>query len=194
MAGHFALYTWIIILWIVMAGTVYAWPYLKERASTFAKRPAISLVAAVIAAIFVFGVISTVNVELVRADIIYKQGQQFDNKREWVSSIELYRRALAARKTEDHYMLFLGRALLEQAKAAGSEATYQFPAEATVDDVLTLTPDQVQKMSRTDLLRAAEAVLLEAQRINPLNTDHTANLSHLGRSLQRRHRQTDHAR
>ncbi len=181
-AGHFALYTWVIILWIVMAGTVYAWPYLRERARTFANRPAISLVVAVIAAIFVFGVISTINVELVRADIIYKQGQQFDNKREWVSSIELYRRALAARKTEDHYMLFLGRALLEQAKAAGSEAIYQFPANATVDDVLTLTPEQVQKMSQTDLLRAAEAVLLEAQRINPLNTDHTANLSRLYRT------------
>ena len=35
-----------------------------------------------------------------------------------MNSIELYRRALATRKTEDHYMLFLGRALLEQAKQA----------------------------------------------------------------------------
>jgi tetratricopeptide (TPR) repeat protein len=181
-AGHFAIYTWLVILWIVAAATVYAWSYLQERALTAIRRPIPSLVVAVVAAIAIFGVISTVNVELVRADIIYKQGQQFDNQRNWVSSIELYRRALAARKTEDHYMLFLGRALLEQAKAVGNEGAYQFPENATVDDVLALTPAQVQGMNRTDLLRAAEAVLLEAQRINPLNTDHTANLSRLYRT------------
>jgi len=181
-AGHFALYTWIIVFWIVGTGTIYAWPHLQERAMSFAKRPAIALATAVIAAIFFFSIISTVNVELVRADIIYKQGQQFDNRREWVSSIELYRRALATRKTEDHYMLFLGRALLEQAKSAGNEETYQFPDPANVDDVLSLTSSQVQQMSRTALLRAAAAVLLEAQRINPLNTDHTANLSRLYRT------------
>ncbi|MEZ4677693.1 MAG: O-antigen ligase family protein [Caldilineaceae bacterium] len=176
-AGHFAIYTWVVILWIVVAATVYAWSALRQQALRFAQRPAVSLVAAVVVAIFVFGVISSVNVALVRADIIYKQGQQFDNQRNWVSSIELYRRALAARKTEDHYMLFLGRALLEQAKAAGEEGTFQFAEKPTVDDVLALTPQQVQQMSRTDLLRAAEAVLLEAQTVNPLNTDHTANLS-----------------
>lgn len=181
-AGHFALYTWIVILWIIATATVYAWPYLRERMMKTTKQPAVSLVVAVVVAIFVFGVISSVNVALVRADIIYKQGQQFDNQRNWVSSVELYRRALAARKTEDHYMLFLGRALLEQAKASGTEGAFQFTADATVDDVLTLTPQQVQQMSRTDLLRAAEAVLTEAQRINPLNTDHTANLSRLYRT------------
>ncbi|MCA9920538.1 MAG: hypothetical protein KC445_21435, partial [Anaerolineales bacterium] len=119
---------------------------------------------------------------LVRADVIYKQGQQFDSQRNWLSSVELYRRALAARTTEDHYMLFLGRALLEQAKTVGNEGAYPFPENATVDDVLALAPEQVQGMNRTDLLRAAEAVLREAQRINPLNTDHTANLSRLYRT------------
>ncbi|MCB0063331.1 MAG: O-antigen ligase family protein [Caldilineaceae bacterium] len=181
-AGHFAIYTWIVVIWIVAAATVYAWPYLRERTLQFAKHPAVSLVAAVFIAIFVFFVISTVNVALVRADIIYKQGQQFDNQRNWISSIELYRRALAARKTEDHYMLFLGRALLEQAKDAGVEGAFAFPENPNVDDVLDLRPEQVQQMSRVDLLRAAEAVLLEAQRVNPLNTDHTANLARLYRS------------
>ena len=37
-------------------------------------------------------------------------------------------------------------------------------------------------MPRQDLLRAAEVVLLEAQRVNPLNTDHTANLARLYRT------------
>lgn len=180
-AGHFAIFTWVIIIWVLGAGTVYAWPRLRERIS-FATRPAISLVAGVIMAVFVFFVVSTVNVALVRADIIYKQGQQFDNQGNWVSSIELYRRALAARKTEDHYMLFLGRALLEQAKDVTTPGTYALAAEATIDDVLELTPDKIAAMSREDLLRAAEIVLREAQRINPLNTDHTANLARLYRT------------
>ncbi len=34
--------------------------------------------------IAIFVIISTVNIALVRADIIYKQGQQFDNQRNWV--------------------------------------------------------------------------------------------------------------
>lgn len=181
-AGHFALYTWLIVIWLLATAAVYAWPHLRERTVMLTRRPAVSLATAVVVAVFVFGVISSVNVALVRADIIYKQGQQFDNQRNWVSSIELYRRALAARKTEDHYMLFLGRALLEQAKAASNEGTFQFTESPTVDDVLVLTPAQVQQMSRIDLLRAAEAVLLEAQTINPLNTDHTANLSRLYRT------------
>lgn len=37
-------------------------------------------------------------------------------------------------------------------------------------------------MKQADLLRAAETILLEAQRVNPLNTDHTANLARLYRS------------
>jgi tetratricopeptide (TPR) repeat protein len=37
-------------------------------------------------------------------------------------------------------------------------------------------------MSRQELLRAAETVLLDAQNVNPLNTDHTANLARLYRT------------
>jgi tetratricopeptide (TPR) repeat protein len=126
--------------------------------------------------------IVSVNINLVMADIVYKQGQQFDSQGNWVSSVELYRRALATRKTEDHYMLFLGRALLEQAKQAPVEGAATLPPTLTLDDVLALTPDVVAQLGRTDLLRAAEAVLLDAQQVNPLNTDHTANLARLYRT------------
>jgi len=180
-AGHFAVYTYVIICWLLIAGTVYAWPRLRERIAVVT-RPALSLVAAAVMTILVFFVISTVNIALVRADIIYKQGQQFDNQGNWVSSIELYRRALAARKTEDHYMLFLGRALLEQAKDVTAVGTYQLEESATFDDILALTPDRVSQMGRDDLLHSAEIILREAQRINPLNTDHTANLARLYRT------------
>lgn len=181
--SHFAVFTGVLIVWLFVSGTVYAWSALRDRRLPAATRPVLSLVVGTVTAVLIFMLVSSVNVSLVRADIIYKQGQQFDSQRNWVNSVELYRRALDARKTEDHYMLFLGRALLEQAKTVqNAEGTAGFPAEPTLDDVLALRPETISQMGRLELLRAAEAVLKEAQRINPLNTDHTANLSRLYRT------------
>lgn len=182
-ANHFAVFTAVLVLWILAAGVVYAWPWLRDRRLAVAGRPVLSLVAATAGAIVVFALVNTVNVQLVRADIIYKQGQQFDGQRNWVDSIELYRRALASRATEDHYMLFLGRALLEQAKLVQNmQGTAGFPANPTLDDVLNLRPETIRLLGREDLLLAAETVLEDAQRVNPLNTDHTANLARLYRT------------
>ncbi len=181
--GHFAAFTVVLIIWIVAAAVVYAWNALTDARLPFGKRPILGIGAGVVVAIGVFAIVSFVNIGLVRADIIYKQGQQFDSQRNWVNSVELYRRALAARETEDHYMLFLGRALLEQAKATtGTDGTVDFPENPTLSDVLDLRPEQVSLMGRQQLLRAAEAVLLQAQKVNPLNTDHTANLARLYRT------------
>ena len=181
-AGHFALYTWIVVIWLIAAGTVYAWPWLRERRLPSGNRLAIGATAGVVLAAIFFTIIANVNIGLVRADIIYKQGQQFDSQRNWISSIELYRRALLARTTEDHYMLFLGRSLLEQAKQANAEGAFKLDANPTVNEVLALTPQQTSQMNESELLRAAEVILNEAQRVNPLNTDHTANLARLYRT------------
>jgi tetratricopeptide (TPR) repeat protein len=181
-ARHFTIFTTMLIGWILVAGTVYAWKALSDRTLSVARRPILSAVAGVAAGVALFMIVSFVNVGLVRADVIYKQGQQFDSQRNWVSSIELYKRALAARESEDHYMLFLGRALLENAKAVEAQSAGDFPPDATMDDVMALTPELVATMGRQELLRAAEVVLLNAQRVNPLNTDHTANLARLYRT------------
>jgi len=183
-ANHFAFFTGVLILWIVVAATVYAWSELRAaRNVPFATRPIAGAVAGVVAAIAIFFIIANVNIGLVRADIIYKQGQQFDNQGNYIDSIELYRRALAARETEDYYMLFLGRALLEQARRAEMPVgTAGFPTEPTLDDVLALRPETLSLLGRDDLLHAAEAVLTQAQRVNPLNTDHSANLARLYQS------------
>lgn len=181
-AGHFALFTWLVISLLIVAGIVYVWPALRERRLPGLGNGALSLGVGAVLTIAIFAIISSVNIALVRADIIYKQGQQFDAQRNWVSSIELYRRALGARRTEDHYMLFLGRGLLEQAKVAPETGAFSLPETPQLGDVLDLTPEAISQMSRGELLRAAETVLQEAQRVNPLNTDHTANLARLYRS------------
>lgn len=180
--GHFGFFTFVVIAWIGVAATVYAWPVLRERVLPVAGRVWGAVAAGVASVVLAVFLIYTVNVNLVRADIVYKQGQQFDSQGNWLSSVELYRRALATRQTEDHYMLFLGRALLEQAKQAPADGAAALPQTLTLNDVLALTPDTVAQIGRSDLLRAAETVLLQAQRVNPLNTDHTANLARLYRT------------
>lgn len=98
--------------------------------------------------------IASTNLSLVHADIIYKVGQAYDSARQYDSAIYLYEKAVQQQPDEDYYYLFLGRAQLEQARqSSGAE--------------------------RERYLRDAEASLLEAQRLNPLNTDHTANLGRL---------------
>jgi len=180
--GHFGFFTFIVVGWIAVAATVYAWPALRERALPVAGRVWVAAATGAAAIVLAVFLIYTVNVNLVKADIVYKQGQQFDSQGNWLSSVELYRRALATRQTEDHYMLFLGRALLEQAKQSPTDGAMTLPETLTLDDVLALTPETVAQLGRSDLLRAAETVLLQAQRVNPLNTDHTANLARLYRT------------
>ncbi len=181
-AGHYNLYAWLLVLWILGAGAVYAWPVLQQARVRLLGRPALSLSAGLAVAGITFLLISSVNMGLVAADVFYKQGQQMEGQGDFVASIEMYRRALRVRPTEDHYMLFLGRSLLEQAKRAPGESPSQLPPDLDLEDVLALDVAQVSQLGREDLLRAAETVLLEAQRLNPLNTDHTANLARLYRT------------
>jgi len=99
-------------------------------------------------------IIGGINVSLVRADIVYKQGQAYDSARRYDEAIFLYQQAIKEEPSEDYYYLFLGRAQLERARQSrGSE--------------------------RETYLRQAQQSLLKAQELNPLNTDHTANLGRL---------------
>ena len=117
----------------------------------------VSVLSGAVLAIALAVFISTVNVSLVKADIYYKQGQQFDNARKWDSSIALHSKALELAPNEDFYYLFRGRALLEKAKEEKDPAKQQ----------------RLLEESLRDLTRARE--------LNPLNTDHTANLGRLYR-------------
>lgn len=110
--------------------------------------------AAVVLPIAALLVVFNVNASLVQADIIYKQGQAYDNADRYDEAIFLYQMALDEEPREDYYYLFLGRAQLERARqSSGAE--------------------------RQTYLAAAEASLLRAQALNPMNTDHSANLGRL---------------
>ena len=120
------------------------------------------------------GVLITVtNVSVVRADIYYKQAWAgYHSKAEAPARFNLsaderlqaydiasalYDEAIRFAPTQDHYYLFKGKGLLER-------------AEITSDGQL-----------RTALLQEGQVTLERARQLNPLNTDHTANLARLYR-------------
>jgi tetratricopeptide (TPR) repeat protein len=109
-----------------------------------------------------FYLVNQTNLRIVQADIIYKQARPLDAQATqarqpelWDLPIAIYEHAISQAPLEDFYYLFLGRALLEKA---------------------SLTADPAEQ---EQLLEEARARLLFAQEINPLNTDHTANLARL---------------
>jgi len=101
---------------------------------------------------------------LIRADIIYKQGGVFANANtanEKQIGIAHYEKALAYAPREDYYNLFLGKTYLELAQG--------LPADTDVTQ-------------RELVFRKTEEILNHARTINPLNTDHSANLARFYKS------------
>ena len=85
---------------------------------------------------------------------------------------------------EDYYYLFLGRALLQLSdqQQPGSAVLPEDLSNVPTGQLLGLVDRAIQARDREDFLRAAHAVLEGAQRLNPYNTDHSANLARLYRA------------
>lgn len=126
------------------------------------------LAVAILLPLAIFAFVRT-NVRVVQGDIIYKRGKPFDAQAPsaaaqdraqglqlWDDAIAIYEEALDYVPREDFYYLWLGRAYLEKAT------------------LLAANP-----LQRDEVLTTAEESLFVAQDINPLNTDHTANLARL---------------
>jgi hypothetical protein len=118
-------------------------------------RSSMNIVVAPILLIAVFFLTNNTNLREIQADITFKMAEPFTKSSQWQVATFLYKRALELAPKEDHYYLFLGRSYLEQAKTTDT------------------TTDQ------DNLILQAEKDLKVAQSINPLNTDHTANLARL---------------
>jgi tetratricopeptide (TPR) repeat protein len=112
-------------------------------------------VAAIAAIILFWSFAYFLNLRVVHADMTFKMADPFTKNDQWPVATLFYQRALELVPNEDHYYLFMGRSYLEQAKdLQGPEEQANFVEKAAQD-------------------------LKKAQRINPLNTDHTANLGRL---------------
>jgi len=156
LANHITVYYTGAFALLVLTGTAIWWkgplPMLRWSANGWA-----SVLSGVVLAVGATVFIYQVNVGLVKADTYYKMGQNFDAARQWNTGIALHSKALEVAPDEDFYRLFRGRAELELAKEV------EDPAQ------------------RDALLEASLADLMQARELNPLNTDHSANLGRLYR-------------
>jgi tetratricopeptide (TPR) repeat protein len=115
----------------------------------------LGLIGAPVALALLFGLASYTNLRTIQADISFKLADPFTRPGQWPVAISIYDQANELAPNEDYYYLFLGRAYLEHARSL------QDPSE------------------RDAVISQAEEDLLQARELNPLNTDHTANLARL---------------
>ena len=145
-----------------------------------------------------------INSATVRAELLYKVALQYDQEKLWPESISYYRNAIGLQPDQDYYYLFLGRAWLEFAKQVDQERAgtqivdrakqsngnwgdnwnwrviynvpLHVPCDASPQEYNSEAQREAERLCR---LRQAEWVLSRANKINPLNTDHYANLGRL---------------
>ena len=132
-----------------------AWLLASRRSARQLSRSAVSGIAAGGLLLAALALASYTNLRIVQADVAFKTAELFAQPKSWPVAIAIYNRANQLAPNEDYYYLFLGRAYLEHAK--------------TISDAAE--SDSLISQAATDLRKAQE--------INPLNTDHTANLARL---------------
>ncbi len=159
-AAGFLTYFYVFVLGLMLLAAFVVSLSKKPRLRNNGSTPGYALLGVLgITAVFL---ILTTNLRVVQADIVYKRGRFFDDTAagtgqptDWESAIAIYQDAINRTPNEDFYYLFLGRAYLELSNVTSDLAEQQ------------------------QLLAEAEQQLFKAQEINPLNTDHTANLARL---------------
>ncbi len=112
-----------------------------------------------------FAIIHPWSYDLIRADIIFKQGSTFANARDLNQKLvgeQHYKKAIELAPREDYYYLFLGKDDLEIAQM--------------------WQDDQGYGQTRDERFQLTLEVLTKARELNPLNTDHSANLARFYRT------------
>lgn len=116
--------------------------------------------------------------EDVRADAAARVGQRTEAINQRVVGIGEYRQALSLVPEEDYYYLFLGRSYIELARLTQNDGVgEQF--DGSLRTALEMPLTDVAKLSQEELMQLSRSVLEEAYRLNPLNTDHSANLGRM---------------
>ncbi len=152
--GVLGLYYIAFILVVGVLGLALA---MAGRSNPATRNRPVSLVVLPVLTLIAGVLIYTTNFAGVQADIYYKAGTNYDAAGAWDRSIAAYQRAFDLQPTQDFYALFLGRAYLEAGRAVNDAP------------------------QRASFLSASQRTLETALKMNPLNTDHSANLARLYR-------------
>ena len=150
---------YLVLFFFILCIAIALWINAPPGETSTMSGAAMGVVLTVILAVVIVLVIYATNFAVVAADIYFKGGSERENGGDLNGGIAIYRRAFEFQPNQDYYALFLGRAYLEIAQ-----------------------PDQ-DANRRMQSFTSSEQTLLHALRINPLNTDHTANLARLSRNL-----------
>ncbi len=153
-ASFLTAYYWLIFL-VLMAGG--AMLFLEKKRWPSETAQPWGVIALIVLSVLTGAIAVVTNLTPIQADIVYKQADPYDRSKQWLVAIEHYKHAIELAPKEDFYYLYLGRAYLEYA--------------STLDD------PAVQEA----VMRETEQVLTRAREINPLNTDHSANLARMYR-------------
>ena len=149
MASYPVPYYVLLFLTVMAVGVILAGR--GERSTPWAKRSWTGFVA-VAGLAFSLYIGFGPSLRPIQADIYFKQAKAFGNGGRYVQAERVYQKVLKLAPHEDYYYLFYGKTLLDH-------------AQRTRD-----------AQERERLLNEAEQILLKARDLNPLNTDHTANL------------------
>ena len=143
----------LLLLWVLLSVALA----LTRRGERHA-RPGLGLGVGVVLAVIGLFFADAVNIRPVKADTLYKQGLKYDQEGVWDNAIYFYQQAIDLTPKEDFYYLFSGRAYMEKAKAETNPQLQSAYFQRSLQDLVT------------------------ARGLNPLNTDHTANMARLYRS------------
>lgn len=149
-----------VFVFLLLLSIAYYLNWLKK--DSFSSTTGVGWISLAAATALCIYLINTTNLNMIRADTIYKQADPWDKRamsekkpEYWELAIAEYNHALELAPKEDFYYLWLGRAYLEQSAVMSDPVAQQ----------------QLMEVARDKLLLARE--------INPLNTDHSANLARL---------------
>jgi tetratricopeptide (TPR) repeat protein len=153
-AGVLTVYYGLILFTLIVGGAVL----LIGTGGRLKPVGQLSVIALLVLLVLAGAAAVVTNLNPIKADIIYKQADPYERQDQWPVAIRHYNRAIDLAPREDFYYLYLGRAYLEYAKRL------EDPAQ------------------RRTVLVETEETLREAREINPLNTDHSANLARMYRT------------
>ncbi len=146
----FQFYVFIFLFMLILAAFLPEdWPENRDIGTVA------GYLSAALGLVIVIFLASYSNLRIIQADIVFKLAEPFARNGQWPVALSIYQRANELAPNEDYYYLFLGRAYLEQSKSMTAAEERDKFIEQSADD------------------------LRVAQSINPLNTDHTANLARL---------------
>jgi tetratricopeptide (TPR) repeat protein len=121
------------------------------------------------------------NLNNIRADTVFKQADPLKGQGQWDAAIAHYKKVSSLQPNEDFYYLWMGAAFLEKANSAPADRPNIITPQTTFNSIMQLTFEQTFGLSKIDTLQVALTVLTHARNLNPLNTDHSANLARLYR-------------